>query len=155
MRSLYSSTPFRLNGRFFLLKRWPHQTSTQNRTPHDNHPYPSLDAASPTYALGVLTLSPNHKLEVERVSPEFRIVAGMALMRLISASIEITAALFMLRLAKIEVALRINATLGLVGPMVMIGVTTLGLVGLAGQLSYGKLFFIVLGVGLILYGVRN
>lgn len=89
------------------------------------------------------------------MSPEFRIVVGMAVMRILSASIELTAALLMLRLAKIESALRINATLGLVGPLVMMGVTALGLVGLAGQISYGKMFIVVLGVGLVLYGVRS
>lgn len=82
-------------------------------------------------------------------------MVGMAVMRILSASIELTAALLMLRLAKIESALRINATLGLVGPLVMMGVTALGLVGLAGQISYGKMFIVVLGVGLVLYGVRS
>lgn len=89
------------------------------------------------------------------MSPEFRVVAGMALMRFISAGIELTAALLMLRLGKIDAALRINATLGLVGPVVMIGVTALGIVGLAHQISYGKLLLIVGGVGLVLYGVRS
>lgn len=89
------------------------------------------------------------------MSPEFRVVAGMALMRLISASIEVTAALLMLRLARIESALKINATLGLVGPLVMIGVTALGVIGIAHQVSYGKIFIIAIGVGLILYGVRS
>lgn len=89
------------------------------------------------------------------MTPEFRLVAGMAIMRIISATIEFCAALFMLRLAKVEAAMRINATLGLVGPFVMMGVTSLGLIGLAGKVSYGKIFVIVFGVGCILYGVRG
>lgn len=89
------------------------------------------------------------------MSPEFRIVAGMALMRLLSAAIELTAAFFMLRLARIDAALRINATLGLVGPLVMTGVTALGIVGLAHQVSTWKLLLIAAGVALILYGVKS
>lgn len=89
------------------------------------------------------------------MSPEFRIVAGMALLRIISSAVELTAALLMLRLGKIEAALRINATLGLVGPLVMIGVTALGIAGLAHQVSYGKLALIALGVGLVLFALRS
>lgn len=88
------------------------------------------------------------------MSPEFKIVAGMALLRLLSASIELTAALFMLKLARVDAALRINATLGLVGPLIMIGVTALGIFGLAGQISTGKILIIALGVSLILYAAR-
>lgn len=86
--------------------------------------------------------------------PQQRIIFGMAFMRFFSASIEIIAAIIMLRLTAIQQALRVNATLGFVGPIVMISVTALGLVGLAGNLSYGKLFFIVVGICFMLYGLR-
>lgn len=89
------------------------------------------------------------------MSPEFRVVLGMALLRFLSSAIELTAALLMLRLAKIEAALKINATLGLVGPLVMIGVTALGIAGLAHQVSYGKLALIAVGVGIVLFALRS
>lgn len=87
--------------------------------------------------------------------PESRVVAGMAVLRLLSAAIEVTAALLMLRLARIDAALRINAALGVVGPLILAGVTALGVAGLAHRMSYGKLLVIALGVGLILYGLRK
>lgn len=86
--------------------------------------------------------------------PQQRIIFGMAFMRFVSASIEIVAAIIMLRLTTIQKALRVNATLGLVGPIVMISVTALGLIGLAGNISYSKLFFIITGICLMLYGLR-
>lgn len=89
------------------------------------------------------------------MSPEFRIVKGMALLRLLSSAIELTAALLMLRLGKVDAALRINATLGLVGPLVMIGVTALGIAGLAQYVSYGKLLLVALGVGIVLFALKS
>jgi hypothetical protein len=78
----------------------------------------------------------------------------MAAIRLLSASIEITAALLMLRLNRVEAALRINGVLGLVGPTILIAVTLLGVVGLAGRIAPAKIVLIFAGVYLILYGSR-
>lgn len=89
------------------------------------------------------------------MTPEFRFVAGMALLRLLSATVEVTAALLMLRFGRVETAFKINAVLGLVGPFVLIGVTSLGLFGMAGKVSYDKIIAIVAGVILILYGARS
>lgn len=89
------------------------------------------------------------------MTPEFRFVAGMALLRLLSATVEVTAALLMLRFGRVETAFKINAVLGLVGPFVLIGVTSLGLFGMAGKVSYEKILAIVVGVLLILYGARS
>ncbi len=79
-------------------------------------------------------------------------VRGMALVRFISASIEFTAAMLILRLGRVEPALRVNAVLGLIGPTILVLVTGLGIVGLAGKVSPGKLSLIFFGVLLILAG---
>ena len=46
------------------------------------------------------------------MQPEFRIVLSMAAMRFIAGALEITAALLMLRFAKVHAAMKINAVLG-------------------------------------------
>lgn len=89
------------------------------------------------------------------MSDESRIVQAMALVRVLSAAIELTAAFLMLRLARIEAAVQINALLGLVGPTILIVVTALGVVGLAEKIPVTKLLLIVAGVVLILTGVRR
>lgn len=79
---------------------------------------------------------------------------GMAAIRFLSASIEITAALIMLRYNRVDTALRINGILGLVGPTILIAVTLLGITGLAGRISLGKIALVFMGVYLILFGTR-
>lgn len=87
--------------------------------------------------------------------PEERIVSGMALLRLLSATIEITAALLMVRSGRIADAVRINGLLGLIGPLVLASVTALGLVGLAGtgRLSPVRMATLAVAVALILASV--
>ncbi|GFN21992.1 YqhV family protein [Thermanaeromonas sp. C210] len=82
-------------------------------------------------------------------------VLAMAAVRVVSSLIELTAAILMLKLNRVEEALKINATLALVGPTVMLTVMALGLWGLAGKISLAKMLIIILGVGLIFYGVRR
>lgn len=84
-----------------------------------------------------------------------KIVFGMALLRFLSSTIEFSAALLMLRFNNVETAFKINATLALVGPTVMLTVTSLGLVGLAGKLPYSSMGIILLGVALIFYGINR
>lgn len=84
-----------------------------------------------------------------------KIVFGMAALRILSSCIEFTAALLMLRFNSVETAFKINAILAVVGPSVMITVTSLGLVGMAGKASPQGLAPILLGIGLILYGVQK
>lgn len=81
-------------------------------------------------------------------------VKGMALVRLISAVTELTGAYLMIRLNRLDAAVRVNALLGLIGPLVLLAATTIGVVGLADRLSPPKLFLILAGVGLILLGTR-
>lgn len=82
-------------------------------------------------------------------------VWGMAGLRLISGSIEVAAALLMIYYGTIEKAVVVNAFLSLVGPTVLILVTTIGLIGLADKLDFSKMVWVMCGVGLILYGVRS
>ncbi|GAB6181097.1 YqhV family protein [Desulfotomaculum defluvii] len=84
-----------------------------------------------------------------------KIVFAMAMLRCLSASIEMTAAMLMLKYGRVETALKINAVLALVGPSVMVIVTTLGLAGLAGKVSLSKLGIIFSGVALIFYGISR
>lgn len=84
-----------------------------------------------------------------------RYVQAMVLIRLFSALAELSGALVMAKMNRLESAVRINAILGLVGPMVLIAATAIGLVGLAGKLSTGKVILALCGVFLILIATRN
>lgn len=81
-------------------------------------------------------------------------VGGMAAIRFLSGMLEIIAALVFLRLGKVESALRINAFLGLVGPMVFIIVSVLGIVAVAVRLSPLKVILLILGSLLVLVGTK-
>ncbi len=74
--------------------------------------------------------------------------------RLISATVELTGALLMARFNKIDTAVRINGFLGLVGPLVLITATAVGLVGLANNIQSSKILLVIVGVLLILIGTR-
>ncbi|CAH1210227.1 hypothetical protein PAECIP111893_03169 [Paenibacillus plantiphilus] len=82
-----------------------------------------------------------------------KIVLTMSSLRLMSGTIEIFAALLMLRLNEIDKALAVNSTLALVGPLVLITTTTIGLVGLSDKLSMGKFIWVVAGVACLLIGI--
>ncbi|MDI3548041.1 MAG: hypothetical protein PWR10_1693 [Halanaerobiales bacterium] len=79
---------------------------------------------------------------------------AMIFIRVISSLIELSAAYLMYYFKSIETAIRINAILGLIGPMILILVTFIGLVGISSQLSLKNLILIALGVSLILLGTR-
>ena len=84
-----------------------------------------------------------------------KIVLGMASMRLLSSAIEFTAALLMLRFNNVETAFKINSVLAVVGPTVLITVTSLGLVGLMGKVPWSGMIIIMLGVILIFIGMSK
>jgi hypothetical protein len=84
-----------------------------------------------------------------------KVVVGMALIRVLSSLIELTAAVLMLKFNKIESALKINATLAFVGPIILMSVMALGLFGMAGKLAPSKMVIIAVGVLLIFYGVNK
>lgn len=82
-------------------------------------------------------------------------VHNMALIRVISGLLEIIVAIIFLKLGKVESALRMNSLLGLVGPLVFIAVSALGIVAVAVKLSWLKLAFICLGIVLVLLGTKS
>ncbi|BDG44281.1 YqhV family protein [Parageobacillus sp. VR-IP] len=80
-------------------------------------------------------------------------VLSMAGMRLLSATLEMIAALAMLLFNDVKKALAVNALLAVIGPTIFIVTMTIGLLSLADELSYTKLGLIALGVILILIGI--
>ncbi|CAH1194732.1 hypothetical protein PAECIP111892_01826 [Paenibacillus auburnensis] len=80
-------------------------------------------------------------------------VSWMAVLRLLSGSVEITAALIMLKLNQVDKALAVNSGLALVGPTILILTTAVGLSGMAQELSWGKLGWIGCGVAFLLIGI--
>lgn len=79
----------------------------------------------------------------------------MAILRFLSGSIEIFAGALMIKFNEIEKALVINSSLALVGPMVLLATTTIGLIGMTDRLSLSKIFLIFLGVAIIIYAIRK
>lgn len=82
-----------------------------------------------------------------------KFVMSMASLRVLSGTIEICAALLMLRLNQLDKALLINSSLALVGPIILITTTTIGLVGMTDKLSMGKIAWVIGGVACILIGI--
>ena len=84
-----------------------------------------------------------------------KVVYGMAGLRLLSGAIEFTAAILMLKFGRVETALKINALLAMVGPMILLTVTGLGLAGLAGRISPAGMLLVLSGVALIFLGINR
>jgi len=82
-----------------------------------------------------------------------KIVLSMASLRLASGTIEICAALLMLRLNQIDKALIVNSSLALVGPIILIATTTIGLVGLSDKLSPAKFAWVAAGIICLMIGI--
>lgn len=80
-------------------------------------------------------------------------VLQMAGLRFLSAFIELSAAILMLLVNDVKKAMVINASLAIVGPIILLVTMTIGLIGLADELSFRKLFFVAIGVGFILFGI--
>lgn len=83
------------------------------------------------------------------------ILTSMAIMRVISSLIELTAAFLFLKGKSVETALRINASLGLIGPLIFMGVSLLGITSLSGKVSFIRLVIILTGVLLVLIGTAT
>lgn len=86
---------------------------------------------------------------------EWATVRVMGIMRFISAAMELAAAFLIMRIARIDTAIQLNAVLGLVGPAIFVSVTLLGVAGLSGKISVPKLLMIAAGVVLVLLGGRR
>jgi hypothetical protein len=82
-----------------------------------------------------------------------KFVTAMASLRFFSGAVEILAALLMLKLGRVDKALAVNSTLALVGPSILILTTSIGLIGMADKLSWGKMAWVVCGVACLLIGI--
>ncbi|HLU21225.1 YqhV family protein [Lederbergia graminis] len=82
-------------------------------------------------------------------------ILGMFLLRLLSGSLEVFVAFVILRYNDIEKALVVNTSLAMVGPLVLLATTTIGLMGIADKISLSKFIWIIGGVACILYGVKS
>ncbi|MED1793984.1 DUF2619 domain-containing protein [Brevibacillus nitrificans] len=82
-------------------------------------------------------------------------IIGMAALRILSGSLEILAALLILKVNEVEKALLINSGLAIVGPVILITTTTIGLLGMSDRISFSKLAWILVGISCILIGVRK
>lgn len=82
-------------------------------------------------------------------------VVGMALLRIISGSIEIFVAFLILKFNNVEKALVVNSSLALIGPLILILTTSIGFFGIADKISFTKILWIIGGVGCIIYGVKS
>ncbi|WP_418066817.1 YqhV family protein [Rummeliibacillus stabekisii] len=78
----------------------------------------------------------------------------MVVMRLLSGSLEIMAALFMFRFNNLEKAFYINTMLALVGPTVLIITTAVAMFGLADKISMTRMICLFAGVTLILISMN-
>ncbi|WP_010274071.1 YqhV family protein [Paenibacillus senegalensis] len=82
-----------------------------------------------------------------------KIILSMAALRVISGTLEILAAIWILRLNQVDKALMVNTGLAVVGPLVLLTTTTIGLVGIADKISLGKFAWIIVGVSCIFIGI--
>ena len=76
-------------------------------------------------------------------------------LRLISGSIELTAAALMLKFNDLEKAFYINTLLALVGPVILIVTTAIALLGLAEKVSMTRIICLFGGIFLILYSLNS
>jgi putative exporter of polyketide antibiotics len=82
-------------------------------------------------------------------------ILGMAALRIFSGSLEILAALLILKVNQVEKALLINTGLAIVGPFILLSTTAIGLIGISDRISFAKIAWIMLGISCILIGVRK
>ncbi len=77
------------------------------------------------------------------------------ILRLISGSIEITAAALMFKFNDLEKAFYINSLLALVGPVILIVTTGIALYGLADKISLIRMICLFSGIFLILFSLKS
>jgi hypothetical protein len=82
-------------------------------------------------------------------------ILAMAALRVLSGLLEIGAAVLIIRLSRIDTALRINGLLAVVGPTILLLGIMLGVAGLSDRLPLGRLVLIYLGAFLIFWATRK
>ena len=76
-------------------------------------------------------------------------------LRLISGSIEITAATLMFKFNDLEKAFYINTLLALVGPVILIVTTGIALLGLGDKISFTRIICLFCGIFLIIFSLKS
>lgn len=76
-------------------------------------------------------------------------------LRLISGSIELTAAALMFKFNDLEKAFYINTLLALVGPVILIVTTGIALLGLAEKISLTRIICLFCGIFLIIFSLKS
>ncbi|MFI5359642.1 MAG: DUF2619 domain-containing protein [Halanaerobiales bacterium] len=79
----------------------------------------------------------------------------MIFLRLLSSLMEMGAACLMYYFKNVTTAIKINAFLGLLGPLILLLVTFVGLIEIRDRLELKNLLLIAAGVALILIGTRK
>ncbi|MEK3981098.1 YqhV family protein [Psychrobacillus sp. FSL K6-2836] len=79
----------------------------------------------------------------------------IVILRLLSGSIELSAAMLMIKFNDLEKAFYINSLLALVGPVVLIVTTGIGLTGLSEKISLTRMVCLFAGILLILYSLKS
>lgn len=83
-----------------------------------------------------------------------RALLFIILLRVISGSIEISAAALMYKFNDLEKAFYINSMLALVGPVILIVTTGLALSGLTEKISLTRMVCLFAGISLILFSLK-
>jgi hypothetical protein len=86
---------------------------------------------------------------------EQTVLNNMAVIRIISGLLEIATAIIFIKVGRVDSALRLNAFLGLIGPIVFILVSVLGIAAIAVKLSWVKLVLLSLGLLLVIVGTKT
>lgn len=84
-----------------------------------------------------------------------KFVYAMASLRFLSGAAEMTGGFLMLYFGTVPRALQVNGALALVGPFVLIAVTSIGVAGLSGDISIRRIAMLIVGVAFILYASKS
>jgi EamA domain-containing membrane protein RarD len=84
-----------------------------------------------------------------------KLIWGIRLMRGLSAAVEVCAVLLLFRMQDSRSMLRLNGLLGMIGPLIFISVSALGLADSLGKVQPVKLVVILAGVVLVVWGTRS
>ena len=84
-----------------------------------------------------------------------RALLFIIILRIVSGSIDITAAMFMFKFNDLEKAFYINTLLALVGPFILIVTTGIALVGLTEKISLMRMICLFGGILLILISLKS
>jgi hypothetical protein len=86
---------------------------------------------------------------------EQAVLNNMAVIRVISGLLEIATAIVFIKVGRVDAALRLNAFLGLIGPIIFILVSALGIAAIAVKLSWLKIGMLSLGLILVIIGTKS